>query len=179
MAHQFKDVRGIEWLADSLGLFTRPQGSMGWMPYAAASPATVEILRLAERVRELEEWEARAKALADRVNLSAVGEIMQVIEHPCENSLPDCGPATHTSKDEVPLCERCARELANARIFDLEAEVERHKAGERERQIELLEEIDHSAVEADKDSVGYDCGASTRRILRAKLAELRKEGGGC
>lgn len=30
---------------------------------------------------------------------------------PCESGLPDCGPATCTDTEGVPLCERCAREM--------------------------------------------------------------------
>jgi hypothetical protein len=33
-------------------------------------------------------------------------------EPACESGLPDCGPATATDREGVPLCARCARELA-------------------------------------------------------------------
>jgi hypothetical protein len=63
-----------------------------------------------------EEVFALADDLATEEVEQAVREALQEgdgIDAPnCECGLPDCGPATRSDSEGVPLCERCASELA-------------------------------------------------------------------
>lgn len=70
--HEWKDRLGIAWKATPDGMWTRAAGEAQWMMFDSHVAAAAEVVRLAARVRDMEEGERlRQIEMLEEVNAAA------------------------------------------------------------------------------------------------------------